>query len=160
METIVGFIPKITKHKFLGFVQTSYSIVVTDVRTIFAKLDTKLLKESIKVAQKEAKAEGVGFFSKIKMQMEAMETYPEKYMSMSAEEILAETPDNFYVYHDHVKSIKVKHVFQETQHDDSYQATDQTTIKYKTVDKTLKFKARDDRRKSFKDLYENRVKIK
>jgi hypothetical protein len=80
-------------------------------------------------------------------------------MSMLAKDILTETPDNFYVNHDQTKSITTKYTYHETQNDDSYQTTDQTLVKYKTDDKTLKFKAKGDARKSFLELYENRVKV-
>ncbi len=160
MEIIIGFIANTQKPKFLGILSTTYSIIVTNKRTIFAKIDSKLLKEAMKKVIEKAKEENKGYFAKIKMQMEAMKSYPKKYMKMTPAEILAETPDNFVIDHNQVKKIKVNYSYREVDKGDGeFQPETLTSIKYKTNEKSFKFKSSEDLRKDFEKLYEGLVPL-
>ena len=62
-ERIVAVIPLVRKPKSFGRSDT-YTLVVTDMRMVFAELTSDMLKEITEEAQRRGKEEGKGFFAR------------------------------------------------------------------------------------------------
>lgn len=104
-EAILAVVPGLTRSKgFMGVVQESYTLVVTDQRLIFAAYTNRVATTAVKAARAEAKSQGKGFFGQWGSQMSAMGMG--YYLQMTPEEILAEENGSFYIPHNQVQGIK------------------------------------------------------
>lgn len=159
MEQIIDIIPNVRKTKWLGIISKAYTMVVTDQRTIFARLDSQMLKQIVAEAAQKAKEEGKGFLGKIKAQMSASANYAERYKNMEPEEIRGEHLENFTIHHSEVNYIKVRYTF-ETLNGEDTQYTNESRFKIKTTNETHKFKCSGDLRQRIKADYEGKVKVK
>lgn len=90
------------------FSQKGYTIVITQSRVIFAEYTNKMAKEAAEIAAKEAKEQGKGFFGKMMSTMGSAFNYYRKYFSMNPEDIIRETPDNFFIYNSSIEKIKFR----------------------------------------------------
>lgn len=158
MEKTIDIIPNVRKTKWLGLIQKPYCIIVTDQSTIFAKIDNKKLNEHLKKAREEAGTQGAGFFGRMKAQMYATRNYSERYQSMSAESIRAESAENQTIPHEQIQKIKVRYI-DKIEDEDSYDYRNQSTIVYKTNTEKIKFNTQGDWRKKIKQIYEGKAKV-
>jgi hypothetical protein len=92
--------------KSLGRVDT-YNLIVTDRRSIFAKLTNEIMGEAVKMRRANAGAEGKGFFGKWKAQMQGFNTYTDWYQDKTPDYALNETPGNWAVDNSAIRNIKV-----------------------------------------------------
>ena len=106
-ERIVGVIPT-ARIKTGLFSKKAYTLVVTDRRMILAEMTNAALKGAIEEARATRKAEGGGFFGQWGAQIGASIDFAKRYLSMTPEAILAETPGNVALLPGDVKSIKVE----------------------------------------------------
>ena len=107
-EKMLGLIPVLKKPKSFGRWDT-YALIITDQRTIFAQLTSKMLKEAAAEAQKKGKEEGKGFFSRWAAQLKSTMAYSERYWNILPDEALNENPGNFAIPNQEIKSLKIKH---------------------------------------------------
>jgi hypothetical protein len=108
-----------------------YCIAVTPQRMIFARVTSEMLKESAKEASEEAKAQGKGFFGRIKSQMGAHFNFGDKYIGKNPQEILVDHEDNFEINNRNIKRIQVRSKTR-GEDDDYYEFNIETTSgKYK-----------------------------
>jgi hypothetical protein len=105
-ENTVGVI-LFRKPKSLGRWDT-YTGVVTSLQLIFAQMTSEMLKGAVQQSRDQAKAEGKGFFGQWSDQLKATFGYSKKYLTMSPQSILAETPGNFALNNNTISEIKVK----------------------------------------------------
>lgn len=103
-EQIKCVLHNIKKPRMFGQLD-AYNVAVTDTRCIFAKLTSDLLKKAAADANRKGKEEGKGFFDRWGDQMSATLRYGDRYLTMSPEEVLQETKDNFAVDNTGIKSI-------------------------------------------------------
>ncbi|MCL4429910.1 MAG: zinc ribbon domain-containing protein [Chloroflexi bacterium] len=105
-EATVGVI-LFRKPKSLGR-WDPYTGVVTNQRLIFAQMTSEMLKAAVQQSREQAKAQGKGFFGQWSDQLKATWGYSQKYLTMSPEAILSETPGNFALYNNTISEVKVK----------------------------------------------------
>ncbi|MBN1152255.1 MAG: hypothetical protein JXA58_03505 [Dehalococcoidia bacterium] len=105
-ENIVAVIPQVRKPKSFGRSDT-YTLVVTDVRLVFAELTSAMLKEITAEVQRKGKEEGKGFLSRWGDQIKASMNYAERYWRMTPDQALSENSGNFALPNTSVKKIKI-----------------------------------------------------
>jgi hypothetical protein len=105
-ENILG-VMLLRKPKSLGRYD-SFTGVVTTHRMIFAQMTSDMLKEAVKMAREQAKAEGKGFWGQWSDQLKASFAYSQKYLTMVPSAILAETQGNFAVDNNTIHEFKMK----------------------------------------------------
>ncbi len=92
---------------FMGIKKTSYTLVMTNRRLVFAQLTSAMLKAAIESARAETKADGGGFFKQWGAQLSAAFQYAEQYWQMTPEMALAETPGNFALDREAITKMKL-----------------------------------------------------
>ena len=105
-EGILG-VMLLRKPKSLGRYDT-FTGVVTTHRMIFAQMTGEMLKDAVKMAREQAKAEGKGFWDQWSDQLKATFAYSQKYLTMAPSAILSETQGNFAVNNDTINEVKMK----------------------------------------------------
>ncbi|MGD0804918.1 MAG: zinc ribbon domain-containing protein [Candidatus Bathyarchaeia archaeon] len=145
-ETIREIIPNLSVSKSFGRTDT-YNLIVTERRSIFAKLTTEIINETVKMRRDKAAAEGKGFFGKWKAQMQGFNTYTDWYKDKTPDQALGETPGNYAIDNSAMRNIKVK----EDSDDDS--GMDLYYIEITTPTGKLKFKTPYDPRKLLQAAY-------
>ena len=106
-ETVVGVVPTLKKGKSFGRWDT-YTMVVTDTRSIFAQMTSAMIQQIGKEAVQRAKEEGKGFFARWGEQIKAHIGFSQRYLSMSPQEALDENKGNFFINNDDIRKIKVR----------------------------------------------------
>ncbi len=103
-EVKLGVIEYISKQKFL--IASPYNIFVTDKRLIFSYLTQEARKETERLLNEKVK--GKSFKERLSIIMSHGYELPEKYNTMTFEEILNEHPKNFQLMFDQIIKIRVK----------------------------------------------------
>jgi hypothetical protein len=106
-EVVLGAIPD-AQIKTGMFSSERWVLVVTDQRLIGARLSNELYKQIVEQARAQAKAQGAGFFGQWGAQLKASFGISNRYLAMTPEAILAETPGNWALYPGQVGEIKVE----------------------------------------------------
>jgi hypothetical protein len=104
-ENTVGVI-LLRQQKSFGRYDT-YTGVITNQRFIFAQMTNDMLKDAAMQAKEQAKAEGKGFWSQWSEQFKASMGYSKRYLTMSSQAILSETPGNFALNNYSIQEIVV-----------------------------------------------------
>lgn len=108
-EGVVAIIPNATlKSGFLGLASKPYILVLTQRRVIFVHITSVMMKQLVNDARDDAKSEGKGFFGQWGAQLGAYSKFAQRYMEMSPEDALAESPENFAVERADIKKSKLK----------------------------------------------------
>jgi len=105
-EPIKAIIPNLMISKSFGRADT-YNLIVTERRSIFAKLTNEIMNETVKRRRAKAEAEGKGFFGKWKAQMAGFNTYTDWYADKTPDQALAETPGNWAIENSAIRGVKV-----------------------------------------------------
>jgi hypothetical protein len=145
-ETVKVIIPNLMVSKSLGRVDT-YNLIVTDRRSIFAKLTNEIVGETVKMRRAKAEAEGKGFFGKWKAQMQGFNTYADHYLDKTPDQALNETPGNYAVDNSLIRNIRVD------ENDDDDGGMTQYNIEITTPTDKLKFKMQYDPREHLRRAY-------
>jgi hypothetical protein len=145
-ESIRIIIPNINLPKSWGR-SDAYYLIVTERRTIFAKLTNEIANEAVKMRRSGAESEGKGFFGKWAAQMKGMNNYSDRYIKYTPEQLLNETQGNFALDNSMVRKIKV----QDNTDDEGGAA--EYGIEIETAANKLKFKAGYDPSDYFKQAY-------
>ena len=117
-DSVIGVVPTLKKGKSFGRSDT-FTMVVTDERSIFAQITGDMLKQIAMEAQKQAKEEGKGFFARWGAQMKAHLSFSQRYLAMSPEEALSEGKDNFAIANSDIRSIKIRSKSESSGNDDA-----------------------------------------
>lgn len=108
-EPAVAIIPNARlKRGFMGLKSTTFTLVLTRERIIFAETTSAMLKQSVADARDEAKANGKGFFGQWGAQLGAYGALAEGYLSMDPNVALAENPGNFALQESAIEKMKLK----------------------------------------------------
>ena len=139
-------IPNLMVSKSLGRSDT-FNLIVTERRSIFAKLTGEIMNETVKRRRAKAEAEGKGFFGKWKAQMQGFNTYTDWYADKTPDYALTETPGNYAVENSAIRNVKVN--------EDSDDEGGMTLyyIEIMTTTGNLNFKMQYDPRKLFQAAY-------
>lgn len=100
-ENIIGVIPNLSTGMF-G--QSSYTLVVTNYRLIFAEITKQLLDQE---RQKNVSNVQGGMMSRWKAQMSSHFNFHNRYFNIPPQAILQESPNNYEIRPEQVKSVKV-----------------------------------------------------
>jgi hypothetical protein len=104
-EPVIGIIGGLGQQK--GLSARAYNLIVTQQRLVFARLTDQMLKAATEQSKQEAKAEGRGFFGQWGAMFKANAKVCERYYQMPIDMILQETPDNFVVYPQQVRRVRI-----------------------------------------------------
>ena len=126
-ESVIGVVPTLKKGKSFGRWDT-YTMVVTDSRSIFALVTGDMIKQIGMEAQKQAKEEGKGFFARWGAQLKAHLSFSQRYLAMSPDEALNEGKDNFAIANSDIRSIKIRNKSQSSGNDDEDRIVTELTI--------------------------------
>jgi hypothetical protein len=105
-ETVVGVIPNLSRRKGLLGIE-NFNIVITTQRLVFATLTEQMLKDNAAQVNRATQTEGKNVFARSAAMMTAQANFAQRYLTLSPEAALAETPGNFAVPHSQIKSIKL-----------------------------------------------------
>ena len=106
-ETVLGAIPD-ARIKTGMFKTEAWMLVVTDQRLIGARLSDERRKQVAESARAEATAAGSGFLGQLGAKLRVGPALMKCYGAMAPEAIVGETPGNWALLPDQVKSIKVE----------------------------------------------------
>ncbi len=106
-ETVRGVIPD-TRLKTGMFKTEAWMLVVTDCRLLGARLSDERRKEATDQAKADARAAGSGFLGQLGAKLRAGPALMRFYGAMTPDQILAETPANWALTADQVKSVRVE----------------------------------------------------
>lgn len=141
-EKILVVLPNLSKKKgIFSLRRDHYTLILTDQRMIFAKFTKELSKiqvNDIKQVIEENKKNKMGFLASMADRMLAFTQWFKRYESMNANEIIAESSDNWVLNKNDIVTLKVLE-FMEV-NDDSYQGNTRAPIlKLKTHKDKYKF---------------------
>jgi hypothetical protein len=149
-ETIHLILSGAQRHSgFLGLKIEPFIIVFTNLRIIFAFQTTRMMQENVRQARQQAEQEGKGFFGKWGAQLGA--NSGKQYQQVPPQQILAETPNNFAIHREHLRSIRMREDYSAEDSPSTY------TMEFDTVAGKHKFKFGHlnmrDLKKFFQQLY-------
>jgi len=145
-EAIRMIIPNLGVPKSLGRVDV-YNVIVTDRRSIFAKLTNEVMNNAIKRRRDKAESERKGFFGKWKAQMQGFNMYTDAYTEITPDQILAETQGNWQMDNTAIRKIKYN-----VENDDEGGQT-RYHVEMETATGKLKFRFDYDPKKLFEAAY-------
>ena len=126
----------------------AYTLIVTQRRSIFAKYTQEIINEIVTTSRANAQAEGKGFFGKWAAQMKEFGNYQERYLHLTPDQVLQETPGNFAVENAWIRRIKIQ------DHSDIYRSSYvQFSITFEMVNQKLDFISGYDLGSQFKQAY-------
>jgi len=145
-EMVKFVIPSLSISKSWGR-SDSYTLIVTDRRSIFAKLTQEIMNETVKMARADAEAQGKGFFGKWAAQMKGFNNYAVRYNKFTPDQVLQETKGNFAVENSMIRRIKI------TDNTDEDSPGVEYGIEFQTVTEKLYFKTIYNQVNNFKQAY-------
>jgi hypothetical protein len=101
----------------------TYNLVFTPQRMILATVTSQMMKEAARQAAEEAKREGKGFLARMGATMQSRQALWQRYLSMPAEAILSEHPDNSFLLLSHIRQVRFE------QDDDEDNPVDRLVLK-------------------------------
>jgi hypothetical protein len=142
------------KPKSLGRYD-SYTAVLTNQRLIIARLTDQMIVEAANQARAQAKADGKGFFGQWGDQLKSTFGYSRKYLTMTPEAILAETPGNFALFNNAISQIDIKRKFNQNEN-----AMDMPKVEVHSTSGEFEYEIQEDSDyiKLLKQVYGDRVK--
>ena len=145
-ETIRCIMPNISISKSWGR-SDDYTLMVTERRSIFAKITQAIINEAVTDVRANAAAEGKGFFGKWASQMKGFNNYAVRYNKFTPDQILQETQGNFAIENNTIRRIRI------TDNTDDESPGVEYGIEFQTVTGTMSFKTRYDQQNNFKMAY-------
>ncbi|HSW58542.1 MAG TPA: zinc ribbon domain-containing protein [Dehalococcoidales bacterium] len=143
-ETLKIIIPNLMLQKSWGRSET-FNLIVTDQRSIFARLTSQIMNETVKMRREKAAAEGKGFFGKWAAQMKGFNTYTDRYQTMNPDEVLSEDKENFQIQNSLIKKVKSS--------SDTLDERGMYTIEFTTTTQKLRFKTQYNPDQALKAAY-------
>lgn len=114
-EPILDIIPALQRRKgMLGMRADTVNLILTPARLVFVPVTSQEMREAVRVAHAEAKAQGRGMFGQMAAQMAWVDVVCNHYRSMPIDAVLAQHPGSFFILHNQVSRIR----FRETASDD------------------------------------------
>jgi zinc-ribbon domain len=129
----------------------NYTLIVTERRSIFAKLTQQIVNENIKQSRANAANEGKGFFGKWAAQMTGFYDYTKWYSKYTPDQVLQETEGNFSIDNAVIRRIRIS--------DDSDEDSSRVEygVEFQMVNNKLYFKSSLNSESQFKQAYGNVV---
>jgi hypothetical protein len=111
LETIL-FTPHdetLSPNRQKGLSIKQFNLIVTQYRLIFARISEQMLKGAMDQARLEAKAEGRGMFGQWGAMFQANAKLCERYYQIPVDMIVREHPDNFIIYPQQIRRVRILH---------------------------------------------------
>ena len=106
-EWIVAALPVGTQRSgFLGYRAEGFVLVLTNMRILVAQQTAELMRQNARQAKQAAKEGGKGFFGQWGAVIGSYGS--QRYMQMHPQEILNETPGNYFITNNQVRSVRLK----------------------------------------------------
>jgi hypothetical protein len=159
-ERMVGLIPLLKKPKSFGR-WDSYSMVITDRRSIFPQITGEMLKGAAAEAARKGKEEGKGLMARWADQLKITFNFAQRYWNIPPEDILKETPGNFAVENAAVREIKIRRKEEHRGSNDAVYQT-YTEVQMDTTSGKLSYNIdghADDEVETLKNIFGERVKV-
>jgi len=142
---IVAALPVGSQHSgFLGMRVEGIVLVLTNMRILVAQQTSQIMKENARQAKETAKQSGKGFFGQWGAMIGSYGS--QRYLQMHPQEILNETPGNYFIINNQVRGAKVK------EYHDNETATSEVKLTLNTVGDKLVLVFRQSNRKEIQNL--------
>ncbi len=106
-EQIVSALPMGSQRSgFLGMKAEGFVLVLTNMRILVAQQTPELMKENARLAKENAQQSGKGFFGQWGAVMGSYGS--QRYLQMHPQQILEETPGNYFIANNQVRSVRIK----------------------------------------------------
>jgi hypothetical protein len=125
----------------------NYTLIVTERRSIFAKLTQEIMNETVRASRAQAQAEGKGFFGKWAAQMKGFYSYHDRYVHLTPDQILQETPGNFVIENAWISKIKI------SEYTDPNNNNVEFGITFEMMNQKLYFKSMYDLKDQLRQVY-------
>jgi hypothetical protein len=145
-ETVKFVIGSLAVSKSWGRID-NYTLIVTERRSIFAKLTQEIMNETVRASRANAQAEGKGFFGKWAAQMKGFYSYHDRYVHLTPDQILQETPGNFAIENAWISKIKI------SEYTDPNNNNVEFGITFEMVNQKLYFKSMYDLKDQLRQVY-------
>jgi len=108
-EPIVGIIAGLQQRKgFLGMSATTFNLIVTPGRLVFASVSQQMMNDAVAAARQEAKGQGKGFLGRFAAQFAWMDQICRQYSTMPIDAILAQFPGSFCILNAQVRKVRLR----------------------------------------------------
>ncbi len=152
---IVSIIGPLRKPKLMGLANDSFTLIVTQDQSIFAKLTSEIMKNVVEDARQQAKEKGKGFFGQWGGQIAGGMNYAQRYLSMVPDEILKENPANFSIPNSSIDSVKVRY---RESGDEDCASSSEWTVTIQARSQKLKFNYGNNPKDELKRVYGDLVR--
>jgi len=108
-EPMVGIIAGLQQRKgFLGMSATTFNLIVTPGRLVFASVSQQMMNDAVAAARQEAKGQGKGFLGRFAAQFAWMDQICRQYSTMPIDAILAQFPGSFCILNAQVRKVRLR----------------------------------------------------
>jgi hypothetical protein len=122
-EPILDVLTALQRRKgMLGMRSETFNLVLTPARLVFVPVTQQEMRDAVRQAQSDAKAQGKGWFGQMAAQMAWTNVLADRYRSLPVDALLAQHPGSFYVLNNQVSRIR----FRRTESDDGSTQTQMT----------------------------------
>ena len=124
-EPILDILPALQRRKgVLGMRADTLNLILTPTRMVFVPVTSQEMRDAVRAARDNAKAQGRGLLGQMAAQMAWVDVVCDRYRSMPVDAILAQYPGSFYILNNQVSRIR----FRETIRDDNATHDVQMTV--------------------------------
>ena len=100
------------------------NLILTPTRMVFVPVTAQEMRDAVREARDNAKAQGRGLLGQMAAQMAWTDVVCDRYRSMPVDALLAQHPDSFYILNNQVSRVR----FRETVRDDNATRDLQMTV--------------------------------
>ena len=111
-ETVRVIIPNLQQNNALGK-RDSYYLMVTDRRSIFAKVTEQVGRRAVQMRQEKAQEQNLGFFGRWKQQVAGPDMCLEFFKTLTPDQMLADSAENFAVDNAQIQGVRSKYFYSE-----------------------------------------------
>jgi hypothetical protein len=111
-EAVRTIIPNLQQNNAQGK-RDSFYLIVTDRRSIFAKVTAQVGQRASQLRQEKNSAQNLGFFGRWKQQVAGPDIYLELFNTMTPEQMLADSSENFAVANSQIQGVRSKYYYSE-----------------------------------------------
>lgn len=148
-ETVQVIIPNLQQNNALGK-RDSYYLIVTDRRSIFAKVTEQVGRRAVQIRQEKAQGQNLGFFGRWKQQVAGPDMYLEFFKTLTPDQMLADSAENFAVDNFQIQGVRSKFFYSED-------FPSEWSLEFQIAGNNRKFIATNNPEKLLKQVYPNVV---
>jgi hypothetical protein len=108
-EPILDILPALQRRKgVLGMRVDTLNLILTPMRMIFVPVTSQEMRDAVRAARDNAKAQGKGLLGQMAAQMAWTGVVCDRYRSMPVDAVLAQHPDSFYILNNQVSRVRFR----------------------------------------------------